>query len=78
MRWLDKLPLLPVSLGALLLGLAPFTPMPHLWEKLLMLFSGTLTVPVDIFDLFLHAFLPVLLILKVIRLNSKKTSGNEG
>ncbi|MBI3574715.1 MAG: RND transporter [Gammaproteobacteria bacterium] len=52
--------------GALLLGLAPFMPEPHLWEKLKMLAAGTLTRPIDIFDLLLHASLPVLLALKLI------------
>ncbi len=39
----------------LTLGLAPFVPMPHLVEKLRMLFTGTLHRPIDIFDLLLHA-----------------------
>jgi hypothetical protein len=39
---------------ALVLGLAPFRPEPHLVEKLRMLFSGTLSRPIDIFDLVLH------------------------
>ena len=70
MRWLDKLPLMPLVVGAVLLGLAPFVPefKPHLWEKLDMLVNGTLKKPIDIFDLFLHASLPTLLVLKLIRL----------
>ncbi len=43
--------LIPV---ALVLGAAPFQPEPHLIEKLRMLWSGTLTRPLDIFDLVLH------------------------
>lgn len=39
---------------ALVLGLAPFRPQPHLVEKLGMLFDGTLSRPIDIFDLVLH------------------------
>lgn len=39
---------------AVVMGLAPFRPQPHLIEKLLMLFDGTLTRPVDVFDLVLH------------------------
>jgi hypothetical protein len=46
---------------ALVLGLAPFRPEPHLVEKLRMLFSGTLSRPIDIFDLVLHGT-PVLLL----------------
>jgi hypothetical protein len=41
---------------ALLLGLAPFYPQPHIVEKLRMLAAGTLQRPIDIFDLFWHAW----------------------
>lgn len=68
MRWIDKLPLLPVAVGALLLGLAPFGGQPHLWEKLNMLAAGTLVRPLDIFDLVMHAALPLLLVIKLVRL----------
>lgn len=40
----------------LLLGLAPFYPQPHIVEKIAMLSAGTLTKPIDIFDLFWHAW----------------------
>jgi hypothetical protein len=53
--------------AALLLGLAPFTPEPHLFEKVRMLFSGTLSKPIDIFDLFLHGALPALLVVKALK-----------
>ena len=39
---------------AAVMGLAPFRSQPHLIEKLVMLFDGTLTRPVDVFDLVLH------------------------
>ncbi len=74
MRWLDKLPLGLLVAGALLLGLAPFQPEPHLWQKLKMLASGTLHRPIDIFDLVFHASLPVLLLLKLIRMASQRNS----
>lgn len=64
--FLDKIPLLPLTLIALLLGLAPFAPEPHLWEKLKMLTAGTLSKPIDIFDLVLHGTPVVLLLLKLI------------
>ncbi|MEJ2201777.1 MAG: hypothetical protein P8X63_12315 [Desulfuromonadaceae bacterium] len=51
---------------ALLLGLAPFYPQPHLLEKLRMLANGTLHRPIDIFDLFLHGAPALLLVLKVL------------
>ena len=67
MTWLDKIPL-PVLLPvAVFLGLAPFVPEPHLWEKLKMLVDGTLVKPIDIFDLFLHGTPLVLLVFKVVR-----------
>jgi len=61
-QYLQKLPILPLLAAALLLGLAPFTPEPHLLEKLRHLFSGNLHRGIDVFDLFLHAT-PVLLLL---------------
>jgi hypothetical protein len=54
-------------LAALLLGLAPFVPEPHLWQKLKMLADGTLTKPIDIFDLLLHGTPVVLLVIRLIR-----------
>lgn len=68
MKWLDKIPLTTLVIIALLLGLAPFTPEPHLWEKLKMLGAGELVKPIDIFDLFLHGTPAVLLVLKIIRM----------
>jgi hypothetical protein len=70
MKWLDKIPLTTLLIVALLLGLAPFTPEPHLWEKLKMLAAGELVRPIDIFDLFLHGTPVVLLALKFIRMRS--------
>ena len=67
-RLLDKLPLGILIAAAIFLGLAPFHPEPHLWEKLKMLAAGTLTRPIDIFDLILHASFPLLLAVKLIRM----------
>lgn len=67
-NWLDKIPLLPLVVGALLLGAAPFVPEPHLVEKLRMLMTGELARPIDVFDLFLHGILPLLLLLKLGRM----------
>ncbi|MCP4009868.1 MAG: RND transporter, partial [Proteobacteria bacterium] len=39
-----------VIILCLTLGLAPYTPEPHVWQKLQMLLAGTLGKPVDIFD----------------------------
>ncbi len=41
---------------ALLLGFAPFFPQPHIVEKIRMLANGTLRRPIDVFDLFWHAW----------------------
>ena len=46
------------------LGLAPFSP-PHVVEKLSMLIKGNLIKPLDWFDLLLHGFPWILLILKI-------------
>ena len=53
-RVYDRISLLEALLVALTLGLAPFVPVPHVWEKLGMLASGTLIRPLDMFDLALH------------------------
>lgn len=68
MRWLDRQPLILFVFAALTLGLAPFIPEPHIWEKLKMLAAGSLSRPIDIFDLFLHGAPWALLILKLVRL----------
>ena len=73
MQWLDRLPLGLLVVAALALGLAPFAPEPHLWQKLKMLSSGTLTRPVDIFDLVLHGAPVVLLGLKLLRRARRST-----
>ena len=67
-KWLDWIPLLPLVIGALLLGAAPFVPEPHLVEKTRMLMAGELTRPIDIFDLLFHALLPLVLLLKLGRM----------
>lgn len=72
MHWLDRIPLSTLTIAALLLGLAPFTPEPHLWEKLKMLADGTLSRPIDIFDLFMHGTPAVLLGLRLIRFGMNK------
>lgn len=77
MSWLDKVPLSLLILLSLTLGLAPFFPEPHLWEKLKMLFHGELRRPIDIFDLLLHGAAPLLLVLKLLRMavTSRRSSG---
>ncbi|MEA1890771.1 MAG: hypothetical protein U9N50_13480 [Pseudomonadota bacterium] len=54
MKWIDKLSWPVVIVITATLGLAPFSPQPHVVEKLAMLLNGTLSRPIDIFDLLLH------------------------
>lgn len=64
-RILDALPLSVLLIASLTLGLAPFTPEPHIWEKLKMLAAGDLTRAIDVFDLLMHGTPWLLLLLKV-------------
>jgi hypothetical protein len=68
MRWLDRFPLFLLVLLAAWMAVAPITPEPHLVEKTRMLFQGTLTRPIDIFDLIFHITPMALLALRVWRL----------
>lgn len=77
MAFLDSIPWSILIMVTLLLGLAPFFPEPHIWEKLKMLVAGTLTRPIDIFDLMLHASPWVLLLLKIVR-EATKAGGQPG
>ena len=72
LKILDKLPFSTLLIVGVLLGLAPLQPEPHLVEKLRMLSQGVLTRPIDIFDLFLHATGPLLLLAKIIRMAQLK------
>jgi len=58
---------------ALFLGLAPFWPQPHLFEKLQMLASGNLRRPIDIFDLVWHAWPFGLLAYRVVRRDARRS-----
>lgn len=73
LNWIDRLPLNTLILATVLLGLAPFAPEPHLWEKLKMLAAGTLSRPIDIFDLFMHAAPAVLLAIRLLRMKQGQT-----
>jgi hypothetical protein len=63
-RFYNRIGLTEAALVVLTLGLAPFTPEPHVWEKLRMLASGLLVKPVDWFDLALHGAPWLLLLAK--------------
>lgn len=63
-NFLRGLPYPLLVVAALLLGLAPFAPEPHVSEKLKLLFTGRLIRPLDIFDLLFHLAPALLLLLK--------------
>ena len=65
-KFFERIPLLLLIVLCLTLGLAPFQPEPHLWQKLKLLAAGDLTRPLDIFDLVLHASPWVLLVMKLL------------
>jgi len=69
--FIDKIPYSILIVAAVLMILAPFKPMPHVLEKLIMLKNGTLTRPIDIFDLFYHLVPTIILALKIFRDFSK-------
>jgi hypothetical protein len=67
MRFIDGIPLpLLIGLTLFMLG-APFVPEPHLVEKMRMLADGTLTRPLDIFDVFWHLLPATLLAFRLSR-----------
>lgn len=67
MRWLDRFPLGLLVVVAAWLAIAPVLPEPHLTEKWRMLLQGSLTRPLDIFDLLLHTLPLVLLAIRLWR-----------
>ena len=67
MSFLDKIPYGILIVVAVLMLLLPFRPMPHVLEKLIMLKNGTLSRPIDIFDLFYHLIPTIVLVLKIFR-----------
>ena len=71
LSWLDRAPLFWLIALAVWMAGAPFTPEPHLVEKVRMLLQGTLTRPLDVFDLFIHAAPMVLLAVKLARRQKK-------
>ena len=67
----ERMPLSLLVVLCLTLGLAPFVPQPHLWEKLGLLVAGELTRALDILDLLLHGVPWLLLIAKLFWLSRK-------
>ena len=71
---LDKIPLAFILAICLTLGLAPFAPEPHVWQKLKMLAAGELDQAIDIFDLLLHGAPWLLLALKLSLTEKRETT----
>jgi hypothetical protein len=67
MSFVDRIPLQTLLIATVFLGLSPFVPEPHLWQKLKMLLAGELGKPLDIFDMFFHAAPAILLAIKLMR-----------
>ena len=65
--FLDRMPYSVLIFLTVLMLLAPFRPMPHVVEKIIMLINGTLNRPIDIFDLFFHTVPAIILLIKVYR-----------
>lgn len=72
MRWIDRIPLFLLILVAAWMAVAPVSPEPHLVEKIRMLIQGTLTKPLDIFDLLYHLAPMILLAIKVWRMGKNR------
>jgi len=72
LNYINKIPLVPLAIVAIFMSLAPFSPEPHLLEKSRMLVNGELVKPIDIFDLFWHSFLIVVLMIRLLRYKQVK------
>lgn len=70
--FIDRIPLTFFIAVCASLGMAPFFPEPHVWEKLQMLFDGTLTRQIDMFDLLMHGTPWILLGFKLVIMATKK------
>jgi hypothetical protein len=70
MKFIDNFSFSTLIMMAILLAIVPYPmqEMPHSLEKIQMLFSGTLTKPLDIFDLIMHTGLIFVLFIKSYRL----------
>lgn len=77
LAWLDKIPVITLAMVALMIGIAPIFPEPHLVEKLRMLSNGTLEKPIDIFDLLMHATPSLLLLIRLVRMKNEPASPNQ-
>jgi len=61
-------PLLLPAITVLTLGLAPFVPMPHFFEKIHWLATGHTFAAIDVFDIFMHGAPWAWLAFEIVRL----------
>lgn len=73
MQFIDRFPLWLLALLTLFMLGAPFAPEPHLVEKMRMLSEGTLSRPIDIFDVFWHLLPVALLAVKLARMKRNRS-----
>ncbi|MEY4471142.1 MAG: hypothetical protein RIT20_1483 [Pseudomonadota bacterium] len=76
MRWIDRMPMWWLVAVAVYLAGAPFVPEPHLVEKWRMLFEGTLSRPLDVFDFFLHTVPLGVLAIRLWRVVQRRRQSN--
>ncbi|MDO9158848.1 MAG: hypothetical protein Q7U45_05260 [Burkholderiaceae bacterium] len=69
---IDRAPMVWVAGLAIWLAVAPIVPEPHLLEKWRMLSQGTLTRPLDVFDLLLHTVPLLVLLAKLVRARTRR------
>jgi len=70
-KLIDQIPFTTLIFFAVIMLLLPFSPMPHVLEKIIMLKNGELTAAIDIFDLFYHLIPSFLLIIKVVVMRTR-------
>jgi formate hydrogenlyase subunit 3/multisubunit Na+/H+ antiporter MnhD subunit len=68
---IDRAPMVWVAGLAIWLAVAPIVPEPHLVDKWRMLSQGTLTRPLDVFDLLLHTVPLLVLLAKLVRARTR-------
>ncbi len=62
----DSTPYMLLIIIAIMMGLAPFYPAPHLYEKIVMLVNGESLNVMDTFDLLFHGAPAVFLVAKIL------------
>lgn len=72
MKWLDSLPWSLLIIAAVVFLLLPVYPQPHVVEKIRMLADGSLSRPLDVFDMFYHCLPLMLILIKLMRQRRKK------